>query len=314
MVSFYSSDIMSYTMVSSYFLDTMVSFRSQTLLEDLSRFDKKKFKCYKCSELGHFARECTGKQLDSKARYSAFKLKELDKSEEPKALLSVDSMLNWSDHEGEDVEKGVAQVYRMIAGDEDDAAGNATGDDAVNVSGDVSDAATEFALMGLSSQNYVRKFLKALHPKWRAKVTAIEESNYLTSLSLGELIGNLKVYEVIIKNNSEMVKGKREQNRSLALKAKKESSDEDSSTSNSEDEEYAMAVDRGKARHSVSSTSAHHNLGSSSRQEDDDEDDGVSRVSIPSPTTYLNSLEPLNYQQYEIPFPSEQSDDLLFER
>ncbi|GKC64352.1 hypothetical protein Tco_1096950 [Tanacetum coccineum] len=39
-----------------------------------------------------------------------------------------------------------------------------------------------------------------------------------------------------------MVKEKREQNRSLALKAKKESSDEDSSTSDSEDEEYAMAV------------------------------------------------------------------------
>ncbi|GJV28616.1 zf-CCHC domain-containing protein [Tanacetum coccineum] len=82
----------------------------------------------------------------------------------------------------------------------------------------------------------------ALHLKWRAKVTAIEESKDLTSLSLDELIGNLKVYEVIIKKDSEMVKGKREQNRSLALKAKKESSDEDSSTSDSEDEEYAMAV------------------------------------------------------------------------
>ncbi|GJS84690.1 zf-CCHC domain-containing protein [Tanacetum coccineum] len=35
---------------------------------------------------------------------------------------------------------------------------------------------------------------------------------------------------------------KREQNISLALKAKKESSDEDCSTSDSEDEEYAMAV------------------------------------------------------------------------
>ncbi|GJW66255.1 retrovirus-related pol polyprotein from transposon TNT 1-94 [Tanacetum coccineum] len=92
------------------------------------------------------------------------------------------------------------------------------------------------------SKNYVRKFLRALHPKWRAKVTAIEESNDLTSLLLDELIGNLKVYEVIIRKDSEMVKGKREQNRSLALKAKKESSDEDSSTSDSEDEEYAMAV------------------------------------------------------------------------
>ncbi|GKD55045.1 zf-CCHC domain-containing protein [Tanacetum coccineum] len=95
---------------------------------------------------------------------------------------------------------------------------------------------------GFSSKNYVRKFLRALHPKWRAKVTAIEESKDLTSLSLDELIGNLKVYEVIIKKDSEMVKGKREQNRSLALKAKKESSDEDSSTSDSEDEEYAIAV------------------------------------------------------------------------
>ncbi|GJY61429.1 retrovirus-related pol polyprotein from transposon TNT 1-94 [Tanacetum coccineum] len=95
---------------------------------------------------------------------------------------------------------------------------------------------------GFSSKNYVRKFLRALHPKWRAKVTAIEESKDLTSLSLDELIGNLKVYEVIIKKDSEMVKGKREQSRSLALKAKKESSDEESSTSDSEDEEYAMAV------------------------------------------------------------------------
>ncbi|GJY87100.1 hypothetical protein Tco_0501728 [Tanacetum coccineum] len=91
-------------------------------------------------------------------------------------------------------------------------------------------------------KNYVRKFLRALHPKWHAKVTAIEESKDLTSVSLDELIGNLKVYVVIIKKDSEMIKGKREQSRSLALKAKKESSDEDSSTSESEDEEYAMAV------------------------------------------------------------------------
>nr|GEY24321.1 zf-CCHC domain-containing protein/UBN2 domain-containing protein [Tanacetum cinerariifolium] len=95
---------------------------------------------------------------------------------------------------------------------------------------------------GFSSKNYVRKFLRALHSKWRVKVTAIEESKYLTSLSLDELIRNLKVYEVIIKKDFEMVKGKKEQNRSLVLKAKKESSDEDSSTSDSEDEEYAMAV------------------------------------------------------------------------
>ncbi|GJY85869.1 putative ribonuclease H-like domain-containing protein [Tanacetum coccineum] len=101
--------------------------------KDAARFDKKKVKCYKCSELGHFARE-------------------LEKTEEPKALLSVDSMLNWSDHEGEDVEIGAAQVYGMIAGAEEDATGNATGNATGDVADDVSNDAAEFALMGISSQ------------------------------------------------------------------------------------------------------------------------------------------------------------------
>ncbi|GJR31922.1 zf-CCHC domain-containing protein [Tanacetum coccineum] len=94
---------------------------------------------------------------------------------------------------------------------------------------------------GYYSRNYVRKFLRALHPKWRAKVMTIEESKDLTSLSLDELIGNLKVHEMIIKKDSEIVKAKVEW-KYLALKAKKESSDEECSTSGSEDEEYVMAV------------------------------------------------------------------------
>ncbi|GKF80426.1 hypothetical protein Tco_0239028 [Tanacetum coccineum] len=73
-----------------------------------------------------------------------------------------------------------------------------------------------FSLPKGSFKNYVRKFLRALHPKWRAKVTTIEELKNLTSLSLDELIGNLK--------------------------ANKESSDEECSTFGSEDEEYVMAV------------------------------------------------------------------------
>ncbi|GKC51588.1 hypothetical protein Tco_1074333, partial [Tanacetum coccineum] len=49
------------------------------------------------------------------------------------------------------------------------------------------------------------------------------------------LIGDLKVHEMIIKKDSEIVKAKGER-KSLALKAKKESSDEECSTSISEDE------------------------------------------------------------------------------
>nr|GEV56824.1 transposase, Ptta/En/Spm, transposase, Tnp1/En/Spm-like protein [Tanacetum cinerariifolium] len=234
-----------------------------------------------------------------------------------------------------------------------------------------------------------------------------EESKDLTSLSHDELIGNSKVYEVIIKKDSEMVKGKRKQNRSLALKAKKEHSDEDSLTFGSEDEEYAMAMrdfnnsnqrafvggswsdseqdeedktkdekcfmtkssneatpkahlpynmlltrlfryvmerypyldngiynvvdrvmrplalkqtqkpqsDHGmpNACHFVSTLSAHHYV-SSSHHGDYDEDDDASRASTPSPTTYLNSLRPLNYQRYDISTSSQQDDDLLFEQ
>ncbi|GJT71520.1 hypothetical protein Tco_1030806 [Tanacetum coccineum] len=53
----------------------------------------------------------------------------------------------------------------------------------------------------------------------------------------------------------------------------------------------------------------------SSHQHDDDDDDvKTSRASTPSPTTYLNSLNPLNYQNYEMPSASEQTDETLFER
>nr|GEV12563.1 zf-CCHC domain-containing protein/DUF4219 domain-containing protein/UBN2 domain-containing protein [Tanacetum cinerariifolium] len=219
------------------------------------------------------------------------------------------------------------------------------------------------------------------------------------------LIGvtTIQVYEEVIMKDSETVKSKREQSRSIALKARKESSDDDSSTSDSEDEEYAMAFvggswsdsdedeeektkdekclmtkasnevlseteyfshnqssldendldseysrlckiglkvmaknktlkqakiksenetlklkdklssDHGKSRHSVSLTSAHHNHGSSSHQGDDD-DIETSRASTPSPTTYLNSLNPLDYQNYQMPSSFEQTVETFFAR
>ncbi|GJV55999.1 zf-CCHC domain-containing protein [Tanacetum coccineum] len=67
---------------------------------------------------------------------------------------------------------------------------------------------------GFSSKKYVRKFLRALHPKWIPKVMATEESKDFSSLTLDELIGNFKkVY-----------------------------TNDETSTSRSDDEEYDMAV------------------------------------------------------------------------
>ncbi|GJZ55531.1 hypothetical protein Tco_0610724 [Tanacetum coccineum] len=66
-----------------------------------------------------------------------------------------------------------------------------------------------------------------------------EESKDLTSVSLDELIGNLKVHEMIIKKDSKIVKAKVKR-KSIALNSKKESSDEECSTFGSEDEEYAI--------------------------------------------------------------------------
>nr|GEV24723.1 retrovirus-related Pol polyprotein from transposon TNT 1-94 [Tanacetum cinerariifolium] len=92
-----------------------------------------------------------------------------------------------------------------------------------------------------SSHNHVRKFLRALPTKWRSKVTGIKESKDLSTLLLDELSGNLKVYEVVLKKDSNVSKSKKEKYKSLALKAKV-SSDEEALCSDSDDEEYAMVV------------------------------------------------------------------------
>ncbi|GKB39966.1 zf-CCHC domain-containing protein [Tanacetum coccineum] len=238
------------------------------------------------------------------------------------------------------------------------------------------------------------------------------------------------VYEEIIKKDSEIVKSKREQRRSIALKARKESSNDNSSTSDSEDEEYvddSKCFKCGDPNHLVGECPPKQSniktkkafVGGSSSDNDEDEDEktndekclmakasigdkmpkatttdisltksyipkvskipGISptiaqfykpienrnihegrvvdqayyksnnierlftnirfnylfksyesdctsfrnddddnvqtsRASTLSPTTYLNSLNPLEYQNYQMPFAFEQTDETLFER
>ncbi|GJW40491.1 hypothetical protein Tco_0066336 [Tanacetum coccineum] len=65
-----------------------------------------------------------------------------------------------------------------------------------------------------SSHNHVRKFLRALPIKLR---TTIEESKDLSTLPLDKLIGNLKVYEVVLEKDSKASKVKKEKYKSRAI-------------------------------------------------------------------------------------------------
>ncbi|GJT95874.1 putative ribonuclease H-like domain-containing protein [Tanacetum coccineum] len=84
---------------------------------------------------------CNVKTVDDKARYSAFKVTEV-KTDEPKALVFVNSMVNWSDHAAENKTGEVEKVNGMMAGLH-----------ANNGGAGISNAANEFAMMGISPKN-----------------------------------------------------------------------------------------------------------------------------------------------------------------
>ncbi|GJV74687.1 putative ribonuclease H-like domain-containing protein [Tanacetum coccineum] len=126
--------------------------------KESARFNKKKVRCYKCLQRGHFARECRAKGGNDKQRYSSFKIQEIGKKEEDsKALITVDTLVDWTEHDGQSdgviaskefgmivgcdtkdaIEEGAAKIYNLITGADTKEASTA---------GD----AGEFALMGVT--------------------------------------------------------------------------------------------------------------------------------------------------------------------
>ncbi|GKA25454.1 hypothetical protein Tco_0711563 [Tanacetum coccineum] len=71
------------------------------------------------------------------------------------------------------------------------------------------------------------------------KVTTIEEAKYLATLPLDELIGNLKVYEMVLDNDGVASKTIKEKVKSLALKAKvtREKTSDDSDSQDGSDDD-----------------------------------------------------------------------------
>nr|GEY86269.1 hypothetical protein [Tanacetum cinerariifolium] len=85
--------------------------------KEYARFNKKKARCYKSQQRGHFARECRAKGGNDKQRYSSFKIKEIGKKEEDsKALITVDTLVDWTDHDGESDGVIASKEFGMIAG------------------------------------------------------------------------------------------------------------------------------------------------------------------------------------------------------
>nr|GEV64957.1 hypothetical protein [Tanacetum cinerariifolium] len=101
-------------------------------------------------------------------------------------------------------------------------------------------------LKELLKEKTEQEIFKGTPHQVESKGDPIEESKDLSTLALDELIGNLKVYEVVLEKDSEISKVKKEKFKSLALKARKVSSDEEVSCSESDNEEYAMAIKEDK--------------------------------------------------------------------
>ncbi|GJV37467.1 hypothetical protein Tco_1409944 [Tanacetum coccineum] len=137
----------------------------------------------------HNLPDLTEEIVDDKARYSAFKVTEV-KSDKPKALVSVDSMVNWSDHAGQDNKTGeVEKVYGMMAGLHADNGGADASDAAAELYNDcyIKVQAYQNAVKTLESQkDWYHKTQMALEEKIRVLTANLE--NTTNTLSYTETL------------------------------------------------------------------------------------------------------------------------------
>nr|GEW41974.1 reverse transcriptase domain-containing protein [Tanacetum cinerariifolium] len=154
--------------------------------KESGRFDKK-VRCYKGQQRGHFARECRAKGGNDKQRYSSFKIKEIGKKEEDsKALITVDTLVDWTYHNGESdgviaskefgmiagcdtvdaIEEGAAKIYNLITGADTEEARTA---------GD----AGEFSLMGVTFERVLQRNQLTLEDKIRVLSIELENTSNL---------------------------------------------------------------------------------------------------------------------------------------
>nr|GEY44620.1 ribonuclease H-like domain-containing protein [Tanacetum cinerariifolium] len=139
--------------------------------KESARFNKKKVRCYKCQQRGHFARECRAKGGNDKQRYSSFKIKEIGKKEEDsKALITIDTLVEWTDHDDESAEVITAKEFGVIAGcDSEDAIKEGAAkiynlitranSEEANTASD----AGEFALIGVTFESTSQMILPPVH-------------------------------------------------------------------------------------------------------------------------------------------------------
>nr|GEV02952.1 putative ribonuclease H-like domain-containing protein [Tanacetum cinerariifolium] len=155
--------------------------------KESARFNKKNVRCYKCQQRGHFARECRAKGGNDKQKYSSFKIKEIGKTEEDlKALIIVDTLVDWVNHDSESVGVIAAQEFGMIDGcDSKDAIKKGStklynlitgaNSEEANTAG----AGGEFALMGVTSERVLQQNQLSLEDKIRVLSIELENTSNL---------------------------------------------------------------------------------------------------------------------------------------